>query len=428
MLAYWRFYWPLTLTGLGMVLAVQVQNGVLARFPNAITELAVFALAYSTYGFFNAALNFTAQLSNVYARSPHATRLTRRFVLGASVVLMVPLLLIAHSDTGARLIGATYGIDRELTARVIEYLILLGPLVLLSAQRFYLNGMLIQAQLTGWVTMLTGVFLVTVVSGLLVGFTAGFKPAYVLVGSEAVALLVQIGLAQWVKAHRYQPPTDPEHRSLTYMELLRFFVPVSTTGVMFALSRPVLFAFVSRSPNGVLAIAALRVAFDLSVVFQQAANQFRHFFVTFGLDDIARKRIFMALVGAGLTALMLLYLLTPLSRWVWQDLMAIPQDARQLAMEVFGVLCLMPAVIIWRNYYHGHLMVARRTNAMAVGGVLRVVSIFVLAYGASSLGWLDHTLAALILILGFVAETLVVAAEVARQKGQALRENATRKM
>ena len=124
MLAYWRFYWPLTLTGLGMVLAVQVQNGVLARFPNAITELAVFALAYSTYGFFNAALNFTAQLSNVYARSPHATRLTRRFVLGASVVLMMPLLLIAHSDTGARLIGATYGIDRELTARVIEYLIL----------------------------------------------------------------------------------------------------------------------------------------------------------------------------------------------------------------------------------------------------------------------------------------------------------------
>ena len=59
--------------------------------------------------------------------------------------------------------------------------------------------------------------------------------------------------------------------------------------------------------------------------------------------------------------------------------------------------------------------------------MLRVVSIFVLAYVASSLGWLDHTLAALILILGFVAETLVVAAEVARQKGQALRENATRK-
>ena len=32
MLQYWRFYWPLALTGVGLVLAMQFQNGVLARF------------------------------------------------------------------------------------------------------------------------------------------------------------------------------------------------------------------------------------------------------------------------------------------------------------------------------------------------------------------------------------------------------------
>ena len=77
---YWRFYWPLALTGVAMVLAMQFQNGVLARYPDAVAELAVFALASSTFGFFNAGLNFTAQLANVYARSARGKRMSHGFV------------------------------------------------------------------------------------------------------------------------------------------------------------------------------------------------------------------------------------------------------------------------------------------------------------------------------------------------------------
>ena len=69
MLAYWRFYWPLALIGVGMVLSVQFQNAALAKYPNAVTELAVLALAYGVFSFFNASLQFIAQLSNVYAVS-----------------------------------------------------------------------------------------------------------------------------------------------------------------------------------------------------------------------------------------------------------------------------------------------------------------------------------------------------------------------
>ena len=68
----------------------------------------------------------------------------------------------------------------------------------------------------------------------------------------------------------------------------------------------------------------------------------------------------------------------------------------------------MPVVIIARNYFHGTLMVKRRTGGMAVGGVIRVLAIAVLAQGAFAAGWLDHVVAAFILLLGFVAETVVV--------------------
>ena len=45
-------------------------------------------------------------------------------------------------------------------------------------------------------------------------------------------------------------------------------------------------------PDGLLTIAALRVAFDFSMIFQQAANQFRHFFITFGFTDLQNKDTF----------------------------------------------------------------------------------------------------------------------------------------
>ena len=101
MIQYWRFYWPLALTGLAMVLAVQFQNAALARFPEAVTELAVFALAYSAYALFHASLNFIAQLSNVYARSPQGTTRSWRFATAASACIMLPLLALAHTDFGA---------------------------------------------------------------------------------------------------------------------------------------------------------------------------------------------------------------------------------------------------------------------------------------------------------------------------------------
>jgi len=428
MLQYWRFYWPLALTGLAMVLSVQFQNAALARYPEAIIELAIFALGYSTFGFFRASLNFIAQLSNVFARSETGTRRCHRFVTYTSMIIMLPLIFLGHSEIGASLLSQLYRIDADLTGRVQEYLIYLAPIILFGAQRFYYTGLLIQARLTGWVTVLNLFFLSAVIAGLIIGFSLGFKPVHVLVGSEAIAIVAQLAGAVWIKRRYYHLP-DPlpepaEHDDPTYRDLISFFIPVSMTGVMFALSRPVLYAFVSRVPNGLLAIAALRVAFDFSMLFQQAANQFRHFFVTFGLDDLPGKRRFMTLVGGVLTAIMLGFALTPLSDWVWRDLMGIPDDVRSLSVEVFLIMCLMPGVIIVRNYFHGRLMVERRTSGMAVGSILRVVAIYLGAQLCFSMGWLNHITASVILILGFVVETVVVLQAAARGQGERVKATA----
>ena len=83
-------------------------------------------------------------------------------------------------------------------------------------------------------------------------------------------------------------------------------------------------------------------------------------------------------------------------------------EARARATDVILVICVVPLVIVARNYFHGTLMVRRRTRGMAVGGVVRVLAIAALAQAAYAAQWLDHMVAAYILLVGFVVETAVV--------------------
>jgi len=408
MLAYWRFYWPLALTGLALVLATQFQNATLARYPDAVRELAIFAMAQGTFQFFNAALGFTPQLSNVYARSRHGYRTSFAFVMTTAASLAGIQSLLAVTVPGRGFVGFVYDLDDVLLDRVTEYLVLLVPVLLLNSARLYFNGMLVQARLTGWVTVLNVIYLATTVAVLIVGFQAGWHVTYTMVGAQTFAAFVHL-IATLVIGRRYYAwPGQAEHDQLRWGELVRFFLPVTTNGVMFALSRPVLYAFVGRTPEGLLSIAALRVGFDFSTLFQQAANQFRHFFVTFGLDDLAGKRRFMALVCGGITLTMLAVAVTPLSDWVLTEGLGIEDDVKSRSVDVILIMCALPTLIIFRNYFHGLLLVQRRTLGMATGGVLRVAGIYILSQALFSLNRLDHITAAWVLLSGFAIEALVV--------------------
>ena len=401
------------LTALAAVLAIQFQNATLARFPDAVLELAVFALAHSTFSLFAATLNFTPQLANLFARNIADTRTSQRFVLVISLCVTLGLLLVPMSSPGRQLLQWVYGLEHDLLNRVCTYLIYLSPLLLLNGQRLFINGQLEQARLTGWVTVLNTAFLSTTIGLLATGFFSGWPPAVTLCGAQLGAATVHLALGQWIRSRYYELPDTArrscaENSAISYRELLRFFLPITATGVMFALSRPVLYAFVARTPDALVSIAALRVAFDFSMLFQQAANQFRSFWVTFGLGELQLKRRFMWLIGTGLTATMLLIAATPLNRVALMNLLGVEPIVFKPAVDVLLIMCCLPAIIIWRNYYHGFLMVTRNTNAMALGSSLRVVGIALVAALLGYAQLLNHVTAALTLLLGFAIETLIV--------------------
>jgi hypothetical protein len=407
---YWRFYWPLALTGVVLLLGRQFQNGVLASYEEAARELATYALAMSVFMPFGALLVFVPQMANVLARSPQAHRVCLRFTVVLCLALTVPVALLAFAPPGRTIVGWIFDLDAATLDAVVGYLRLLTPLVLVRGLRQYVTGMLVQDRHTRTVTALNVLYLGVLIGMLMLGLRLGWPALVTLMVAQIAAGTLHLATSCLACGLRHRYPANPQHADLTYGETLAFFWPVATTSLMFALTRPVLYAFINRTARAVVTVAALRVAFDFAMFFHAPVNQFRHLFVTFGDRDPAGLRRFMGRVMLALTAVMVLVAFTPLGPLVLRRALNLKADILELAVQTMRVLCATPLVITVRNYFHGRLLTGRRTGGMALGGIFRVLATCAAAWPLYRLGWLNHATAAAVLQVGFAAEAIISAA------------------
>ncbi|MBN1675557.1 MAG: hypothetical protein JXR37_31235 [Kiritimatiellae bacterium] len=402
---YLAFYWPLALMGMATLIGRQFQNGTLSRYPNASRELATFAYAASTFELFAAALGFLPQMINVLGRSRAARRVCLRFTLLVCVLLSLPVAFMAFTPGGGALVARVFSIGGARLAAVVLYLRWLCPLVLIGGLRHHYTGLLVQARRTGVVTVLNVTDLATTAAVLVAGFHAGWRPVRTLATARLTASVLVLALTYGAHKTRYDPALSASGERITYRQAWSFFWPVALTSIMFALSRPILYSFVSRAPGSEPHVAALRVAFDFALIFHMPVNSLRHLFATFGTEDLAGVRRFMVRLLLGVVGLMALVACTPLNTFVLRDLLGVEGEVLVMARDAVRILCLVPLVVAVRNYYHGLALVSRRTVSMGVGSLCRNGLIYLAAWAAYAQGALDHLWAAMILVFGFTAET-----------------------
>jgi len=421
--SYHRFYWPLALCSLITIIEAQFQNGILARYPGGPAELATFALASSSFHLLAAFLVFVPQMVTVLGRSAQSRQACLVFVAAVGLLLTLPLAVAAFSPVGPRLLVAVLNVPPTLLPGVTGYLRWLTPLVLANALRHYFTGLLIQAERTQAVTVLNLLHLGVLAGGLLCGFHAGWGPVPTLAGATLAANLLHLALGFRMAGRTAHPePAGQDGQALTHRQIFAFFWPVALTSGMFAMSRPVMYAFINLTAAAVTTVAALRLAFDVAMTFQNPANQFRHLYATYGHEDPRGVRRFMLRVSFGLTAAMMALAFSPLGRWFFGAVLNAEGEVLAQAVGVLRILCLVPIIITVRNLFHGHMMVRRRTLGMAVAAVLRVAAIALCSWLLHRLGLLSHLACGALLVLGFTAEALVSGLSVAAARLSAVPE------
>lgn len=404
---YWHFYWPLALTTCLMLLGMQVFNGILARYPNAEYELAVMAYALSTVLFLEIATVFMPQMVTVYARSHQARRRVLSFCLMLGVLFSLPILLLAVTSGGHRFLSVAFQIEGDMLAYVASYLLWLTPLIIIRTFYQFCVGLLTQVNRTKWVSASAFGGVVVGVAAALWGFNTGWTAQQSMVAAQLGSAFCAAAFAFIACRVFYQPSPAEDFDEPGYRTLVNFFWPVSLSGMSFGISRPLLYVFISRTPDAIVTIAALRVAFDFFMMIQLAVNQFRSFFPGLGLEDMDKKRRFIAVVTATLMAIMALCILTPLDRLIFQHLLGLEGELFDIATQAALVMLGTPLILAIRNYYHSLLLAYKRTHSMALGSASRVGLIVACAWLFLELGWLNHWTAPLVMIISFSSELLV---------------------
>jgi hypothetical protein len=396
--------------GIMMLGGPLAQNAVLARYPDSVHELAVFARGWGTFAFFNATLVFMPHVANVLARGPEARRVTGRFAVVTSAAIAASLALVAVTPTGRYLVGELYGISGETLTQVIRYLRWLWPLILVNGVRHYLTGLLVQARRTGVVTLLNVAQLAVLATLLAVGLAGGWSALTTVVSAQLVSatasLIVLIALVPRM-APEDGVPGDPS--PITTRKVLAFFWPVALTSGLFAFSRPILYSFAGRTPDGEVLIAALKIAFDVSMLFHIPLNQFRHVFATYGRTDLPALRRFLIIVTGGTTLVAIGLLVSGLVRLGIARGIGASKEVLPGAVEATWVLAAIPLVVGLRNYHHGLSLADRHTTPMALGSVLRNLAIFGAGWGFYAAGRLGFATGAAALLIGFLVEAIAVA-------------------
>lgn len=396
--------------GAATLLASQFQNATLARYPNAVQELATFAIAASIFAINRSFLAFVPQMANVFNRSMHGARVCFRFVIGMSLMLAVPTAFLGFTAPGGALVAGLFGLDVTASANVSLYLKIVTPVILIEGARFYWMGLLVQAHRTFTVTVLNVIYLTVTGITLIVGFQLEWAPVVTVGVSQLAAANCHAALSLIMVSRLYRLPEKQEHGHLTYRDTFQFFWPLALNSVMFAFTRPVIYAFVSRTPEPENTIAALRVAFEFTIIFFDSLNQFRHLYVTFGREDPQGIKQFMILIMLLILGLMLTIVFTPLGSFFFGTLLGVPAEVERMALQTTLVLCIVPLAMTLRNYFHGLSLIHRQTGRMGFSGVVRIICLVALSWMAYQHGWLDNKTAAAVLASGYLIEALTVMA------------------
>ncbi len=197
---------------------------------------------------------------------------------------------------------------------------------------------------------------------------------------------------------------------ITDRQVLRFWIPLSSTWLMMAAEGPVLAAVVARLDEKVLNLAAYGIASAVAMLIESPVIGLLSAVVALVRDKESAKRMFRFMVQLNLlvTAVMVIAVIPPVFDVVAHDVIQLPAN---VAWRVYvGLVCMIPwpAAIGVRRYYQGLLIRAGRTRSVALGTVIRLVSMATSAFALAAIGVEGVIVGCVGLTIGVVNEAVAI--------------------
>jgi hypothetical protein len=389
------FWLPLAATWILMASEGPFLAAVIARLPDATYNLAAHGVAFALAVLVESPVIMLMSAATALVRDEESFTKLRRFGWGLNILGTGFLLLTLMPGPFRWLTGSLMNLPSEVADLTYGALWFYLPWPAAIGYRRFLQGVLIRAGRTRLVAYGTGIRLMGMVAGALVGYflldipgawVGGFALGLGVTVEALAARAMAAGTIREIRAGAWEAP-EGRPVPLRYTDILSFYYPLALTSLIGLSVQPLLTFFMGNSVRPVQSLAVFPVVHALGFFFRSMGLAYQDAAIALMGDRLERlpdvKRFAVSL-GAATSAALGLVAFTPLSDVWFMGISGLPRELAAFASTPTALLVPLPALSVLLSLQRAILVQNRRTRPITVASAVEVGAV---AVGFVTLGW-----------------------------------------
>ncbi len=389
------FWLPLAATWVLMASEGPFLAAVIARLPDATYNLAAHGVAFALAVLVESPVIMLMSAATALVRDEESFTKLRRFGWGLNILGTGFLLLTLMPGPFRWLTGSLMNLPSEVADLTYGALWFYLPWPAAIGYRRFLQGVLIRAGRTRLVAYGTGIRLMGMVAGALVGYflldipgawVGGFALGLGVTVEALAARAMAAGTIREIRAGAWEAP-EGRPVPLRYTDILSFYYPLALTSLIGLSVQPLLTFFMGNSVRPVQSLAVFPVVHALGFFFRSMGLAYQDAAIALMGDRLERlpdvKRFAVSL-GAATSAALGLVAFTPLSDVWFMGISGLTRELAAFASTPTALLVPLPALSVLLSLQRAILVQNRRTRPITVASAVEVGAV---AVGFVTLGW-----------------------------------------
>lgn len=374
------FWLPLFASWLLMTAEGPIVSAAINRLPNEVIMLAAQGIVVSLSVTIESPIINLLATSTALVKDRASYLLVRRFTIHWSILLTLITILIAFTPLFDVVVRGWLGVPPEVALWVRPGMQIMTFWSAAIGWRRFLQGVLIhfnQPRKMAWGTavrlavsggVVIGLASLTDLPGVISGTTA------LMLGVLAEAIYATLAVRPLLQNELSETAPAADDEPLTYRDLFWFHLPLAATSLLVLLVQPLVTFSLARLDRPTESLAAWPVLFQLMLMARAAALALPEAVIALTKEPETYPPIrrFTLILALGVTAVLALFTLTPLSSWYLFTLQDMTPTVGGLAQQSLIFFVLFPGLTTIAFWLRGMLIQKRMTRDVNVAMVINM--------------------------------------------------------
>jgi hypothetical protein len=370
-LSYRRIFWfwiPLAAMWFMMAVEQPLVAAFTARMAEPELNLAAFGVVFSIALIIEAPVIMLLAAATALARGARSYRRLQHFshiLIGGLTALH---LLIAVTPLLDLILLRVIGVPEAVARLCRSAFLVLTPWTAGVGYRRLWQGVLIRHDRTGLVPITIAIRLAVTAVLLVIGYSLGRFPGVVvsaaaLSGGILAAALAAYLFARPVIRSYFHSSSEREEDSVSWRELISFYVPLALTSLILLAARPLHTVAISRLPRAIDSLAVWPVLLSVSFLGRSIAMSYQEVGIALLKDrrSLLLLQRFASILALAMLCFFLFFAISPLAGIWFHRVVGLSAPLTQMARLPMIVIAVLPAVGSLISCQRGILVTARRT-------------------------------------------------------------------